>query len=105
MNRKEKMDKLAKQYMDLQDLDIKPTIRNMEILLSTLYAMTDVYNLLEEEERNEQSRQETDPGECDGGECGSRVLGQDIDAVVPGDDVCGSVVYCPEQQQHADDSL
>ena len=84
MNRNEIKEKLAVKYEELQDLDIKPTMHNMETLLSTLYAMRDVFNYLEEEEKNEQSWSEADHGDGDNRERGSWACGQSAETVDTG---------------------
>lgn len=46
-------EKLNACYERLQQLDITPTLSNMEKLVQTLYDIRDVYNELENKEREE----------------------------------------------------
>ena len=50
MNAAEKLDAC---FSRLQNLDIKPTLKNMEKLVQTLYDLRDVYNELKRGEDNE----------------------------------------------------
>lgn len=43
-------DKLETSFARLQNLEIKPTLRNMELLTASLYDIRDVYKELEKEE-------------------------------------------------------
>ena len=43
-------DKLEASFARLQNLEIKPTLRNMELLTASLYDIRDVYKELEKEE-------------------------------------------------------
>lgn len=43
-------EKISACYDRLQGLDIKPTRKNMEVLLQTLYDLQEIYNELEEKE-------------------------------------------------------
>lgn len=45
-------EKIEACFMRMQQLDLKPTEHNMEILLQTLYDLKDVYNKLKEAEAN-----------------------------------------------------
>lgn len=45
-------EKLAACFDRLQNLQIKPTRDNMEILLQTLYDLQEVYNAMEKEEKD-----------------------------------------------------
>ena len=46
-------EKLKACFDRLQDLGIKPTLGNMELLVQTLYDLRDVYNELERMEKDE----------------------------------------------------
>ena len=52
-------EKIEACFNRLQELDIKPTLTNMEKLVQTLYDLRDLYNELEEAEHG---RTESDPG-------------------------------------------
>ena len=55
-------EKLNACYERLQQLDIPPTLSNMEKLVQTLYDIRDVYNELENKEREEgNGRPQTGP--------------------------------------------
>lgn len=45
-------EKIEACFERLQNLDIKPTLSNMEILIQTLYDLRDVYNALKEGDGN-----------------------------------------------------
>lgn len=45
-------EKIEACFERLQNLDIKPTLSNMEILIQTLYDLRDVYNELKEGDGN-----------------------------------------------------
>ena len=59
-------EKLSACFDRLQTLDIKPTKKNMEALLQTLYDLQEIYNELEEAEHAEHAGREdgsqADPG-------------------------------------------
>ena len=46
------IDKLEACFSRLQDLDIKPTLTNMEKLVQTLYDLREIYNELKARENN-----------------------------------------------------
>lgn len=46
-------EKLAEIFEQLQNLDIRPTLGNMEILVSVLYSLREIYNELGKEEEHE----------------------------------------------------
>lgn len=62
MDRKEMLEKLDASFNRLQDLQIKPTLPNMEILVATEYDLRDIYEALKKEEAGN-GRDEADPGE------------------------------------------
>lgn len=45
-------DKVNEIYTRLQTLDITPTLNNMEKLLQTLYDLRDIYNEIEQKEKD-----------------------------------------------------
>ena len=52
-------EKLEACFNRLQNLEIKPTLNNMEILIQTLYDLRDIYNELKEGE--DDARLQADP--------------------------------------------
>lgn len=55
---------LERSFDRLQELEIKPTLHNMETLVQTLYDLRTVYNRLKEEQDGD--RAEADPEGRDG---------------------------------------
>jgi hypothetical protein len=53
-------EKLEQCFERLQNLDIKPTLGNMELLVQTLYDLREIYNELNKEEGPD-GRAEADP--------------------------------------------
>lgn len=51
------LQKLNNSFYRLQDLQIKPTLGNMEILVATMYDLKDVYNALKEMESKNNGEQ------------------------------------------------
>ena len=58
-------EKLEQCFERLQTLDIKPTLKNMETLVQTLYDLREIYNQLSEEEQDGRG-DEADPERRDG---------------------------------------
>ena len=59
-NLDELLGKLDNCFTRLQDLDIKPTKHNMEIVLQTLYDMQEVYNGIKEGAENGRAAADTE---------------------------------------------
>ena len=54
-------EKIKECFDRLQSLDIKPTLKNMETLLQTLYDLRNVYQQMEGSEQNADNGQTADP--------------------------------------------
>lgn len=54
-------EKIEECFDRLQTLDVKPTLKNMEILVQTLYDLREIYNQLNTEEEQDGRGDEADP--------------------------------------------